>query len=124
MKMPRSSPWTTGCTTYTPAITSDSWTSANASLLGEVDGRVNRSSRRSAHVAQRARLQRLHARSTESILHLALVALQVEEHEAAVRAHDRALAGGGLHLGDDLLRPVRIPARVDPEAVEADRGDG
>src|SRR3954471_5219039 len=44
MKMPRSSPCTTGCTTYTPAMASDSWTSANRSLLGEVDGRVDRSS--------------------------------------------------------------------------------
>src|SRR3954452_664781 len=43
MKMPRSSPWMSGCTTYTPAMTSDSWTSANGSLLGEVESRVDRS---------------------------------------------------------------------------------
>src|SRR5919112_3114301 len=43
MKMPRSSPWMSGCTTYTPAMTSDSWTSANGSLLEEVESPVDRS---------------------------------------------------------------------------------
>src|SRR5215212_7352094 len=56
MKIPRSSPCTTGCTTYTPAMTSDSWTSANRLLLGEVDGRVNRSSTRVLDVSRPALL--------------------------------------------------------------------
>src|SRR6478609_11963487 len=132
MKMPRSSPCTTGWTMYTPAITSDSWTSANRSLLGEVDGRVNRSSTEqlgcslpgSADVAERAFLQRMHRGPSEALFRLALVLAQVEEHEASVGAHDRLLTGRVLHLGDDLLGMVRVAEGVDPEAVEAHCGDG
>src|SRR5258708_29984388 len=107
MKMPRSSPCPTGCPTYTPAMTSDSWTSANRSLLGEAAGGGNRSS------------TQVLGRSRAALLSCA----PVQPHRGA-RDHDRldelrsGLRGRAVPRCLPQRQGVEAPRLVDLAAVQ------